>query len=201
VSQKNKTNISLGSLILVGGMFALMQFPLISCMLEFDRDKILAGEWWRLWSGHVVHYSWQHMLVNVAAIFLLTAIMEKLFSWKRIIALLILAAPVISIGLLIFNPHLYVYRGASSLVTFLIALVACLIWEKEKRIFSLLAISLLALKIISEAIHLKQDWSGMPLGIEVTWQAHALGFCLALLAVLLNYLLALVNIKRNKSPA
>ena len=32
--------------------------------LAYKSDAILAGETWRLWTGHLVHFSWKHALAD-----------------------------------------------------------------------------------------------------------------------------------------
>ncbi|WP_130471861.1 hypothetical protein [Candidatus Magnetaquicoccus inordinatus] len=36
--------------------------------LSYQRQDLLNGEWWRLWSGHFVHYSPQHALQDIMAL-------------------------------------------------------------------------------------------------------------------------------------
>ena len=44
----------------------------------FDRDAVLAGEWWRLITGHWVHSDLNHLVWNLAAFGLLAGAVESL---------------------------------------------------------------------------------------------------------------------------
>lgn len=54
--------------------------------LEFDRRALLAGEIWRLWSGHLVHYSWQQSLVDGAVALVAGLIAVRAYGVRRLLA-------------------------------------------------------------------------------------------------------------------
>jgi membrane associated rhomboid family serine protease len=73
---------------------------------------------WRLWTGHLVHYGWEHALANLVALTVPMLLLRKEDRGKLLWALL-LAAPLLCLLLL---PGLGQgqYRGASGL--------ACVAW-------------------------------------------------------------------------
>lgn len=92
--------------------------------LSFQRPEILAGEWWRLLTGHLTHGSLTHLVWDVALFLLLGIQAERRFG-ARYPLLLAGSAVAISLGLLVFLPGLEWYCGLSGIDTALFgALVA-----------------------------------------------------------------------------
>lgn len=89
--------------------------------LVLDRQAVLHGQIWRLVTGHLVHFSWSHLLLNMAALAATAGLLESLTPIRR--AVLFLAVPVaISLALLVFAPTMASYGGLSGLAT------AALVW-------------------------------------------------------------------------
>ena len=154
--------------------------------LEFDRHAILAGEVWRLWTCHLVHYSAQHALVDLATALAAGAIALPALGWPRLCLILAITAPVISAGLLLFAPDLLYYRGASGMAVMLVVLAAGTLWPRagkhSRAALALLGIAL-AVKIVAEAMGYTTGWSDLPPGVTVAWQAHLLGAITAVFTV------------------
>src|SRR5690242_17553463 len=74
--------------------------------LAFDRQAILAGEIWRLWTGHLVHFSPLHALVDTAVLFLVSGIAVRETGTRSTCLALAAGAPLISLGLLLVAPEL-----------------------------------------------------------------------------------------------
>ncbi|EPX96804.1 MULTISPECIES: rhombosortase [Ralstonia] len=80
--------------------------------LRYDRAAILNGEVWRLVSGHFVHLTWVHCLLNVGGLVALAAILPaSLRAWRCCVVLATL------IGLMLFAalPGLQYYAGFSGI--------------------------------------------------------------------------------------
>lgn len=110
----------------------LLLFALPAILLAFaparhglfllDRSAT-AGEVWRLWSGHWVHFSASHLLWNLAVLLAAGAWLERVrpgLLWRHTL----LAAPLLSLALLVFEPGLQAYGGLSGLATGVVALLA-----------------------------------------------------------------------------
>jgi rhomboid family GlyGly-CTERM serine protease len=86
-----------------------------------EREALKAGEFWRLWSAHVVHFSWSHAgwsgLVWLMAGGLMERTDRKDWSWA-----LLVIAPLITLATLALDPSLARYGGLSGLTT------ATLVW-------------------------------------------------------------------------
>jgi len=101
-----------------------MPFDAASELLEFDRHAILAGEVWRLWTCHLVHYSAQHALIDFATAAAAAVVALPSLGWRRLCLILALAAPLIAAGLLLLAPECQYYRGASGIAVLLVVLAA-----------------------------------------------------------------------------
>ncbi|CAK0766443.1 putative Rhomboid family intramembrane serine protease [Gammaproteobacteria bacterium] len=149
------------------------------CWIEwmaYDREAILEGEWWRLWSGHFTHFTIMHAFVNSVLLLLLVLTLDRTFS-RRFILVLFLAGPIaISLGVALFVPEMTWYRGGSALVSLLMALLMChaFSWMPWK------FLAILYVGIIGWLIKLFLESQGMslmdlPYPVHIAWQAHLTG--------------------------
>lgn len=144
--------------------------------MQLDRDAIADGEIWRLWTGQLCHWSSLHRVGNLAAIAALAVIAGRpLLRW---LALLPLAAPLLSLALLGLLPELQTYRGLSGLVAMLVVGVA-VDGGRIGRVAGLAWGAKLAFDAISGT-----PSPLLPAGIATTWQAHLAGFVLGLAAAM-----------------
>ena len=42
-----------------------------------DWDAIAAGEWWRIWTGHLVHFGWPHFVADAGLFLILGRLLER----------------------------------------------------------------------------------------------------------------------------
>lgn len=144
---------------------------------SFDRQAIFSGQLWRLWTGHLAHFSVQHALVDTSVLFLVGAVAERELGAPRVGFALLVGAPAISVGLLILAPEMFYYRGASGISMLLAVAGGMSIWQARPKLrFFLVACgTLLVLKVLFEAIGLSLDMANLPNVVQVAWQAHLLG--------------------------
>jgi rhomboid family GlyGly-CTERM serine protease len=146
-------------------------------LLRYQRDAIIAGEWWRLFSGHLVHLSLSHMWLNLAGLLLVWALVGKAFSlrtWWWLTGSCLLG---ISLGLLWWLPELAWYVGLSGVLhgmLFAGSLRLALRGERE----ALLLVVIVIAKVSWELWQGPLPGSRKAAGGEVVVQAHALG-CLS----------------------
>lgn len=145
--------------------------------LAFDRQAILGGEIWRLWSAHLVHFSLQHALLDGAVFFFVASVAEHAIGTRRLGIALALGAPFIGLGLLAAVPGLAYYRGASGLATMAALLAGAALWRgsaARRRVLALLALGLAA-RTAAEACGISASVAGLPDHVALAWQAHVLG--------------------------
>ena len=73
--------------------------------LEYNRTAILAGELWRLWTGHLVHFSAEHAIMDGIALLVASFMTIRLFGKGRCWRHFFWLAPMISLGLMCGRPR------------------------------------------------------------------------------------------------
>jgi len=117
--------------------------------LQYDRDRIGAGEIDRLVSCHWTHFSADHLFWDVAT-FLILGIACERRGRGRMLATLLLAALVIPLGLLICQPSMHVYRGLSGLDSALFALLCVSVARERSAAWMVLPIAAFFIKTAVE---------------------------------------------------
>jgi len=85
-------------------------------LFQYQRDDILSGQLWRLVSGHFVHVTWMHLILNLAGLFVIWALFRDILT-QRMWWLLTLGSIVgIDVALLIFHPEIKWYMGLSGVL-------------------------------------------------------------------------------------
>lgn len=101
--------LTLAALIIAG-------VPGIRPLLHLDWAAVARGELWRLWSGHLVHWTTDHLLWDVLAFAVLGTLCES-ESRLRYLLTIAIGLPTISLGLAALCPEVSIYRGLSGLDT------------------------------------------------------------------------------------
>ena len=76
-------------------------------LFVLERSALERGEFWRLWTGHLVHGSWTHFAYDVGAAVLLCCAFGPTL---RLLGM----APLIGLGLLLAMPEVQHYYGLSA---------------------------------------------------------------------------------------
>lgn len=159
-------------------------FTSLAPQLAYDRQGIMAGEVWRLWTGHLVHFSAQQLLLDVSMLIVVGWLVEREWGARFTAGIMLLGMPAISIGLFLSSPHLLHYRGASGVVMLLALAAATAIWSSRFAARpGLVLIGLaLAIKTVLDVLGTLPDLSSLPPGIRVAWQVHVAGALIGWLA-------------------
>ena len=154
----------------------------VSVALEWNRGALQDGQWWRLWTGHAVHFSATHAVSDLVPLALLVAWAQAQWGGRKLLLALCLSAAVVSLGLWWMVPDMQQYRGASVWVTFLgVALGLQAGWQRPEWRWALLGVALLAAaKTLADIYGGSGLASALPPGVDVAWEAHLLGAALAL---------------------
>ena len=148
----------------------------------YDRAAILQGEGWLLWTGHWVHFSFSHLAWNLAVLLGAGTWLEHLRpgATRRYV---FIAAPLISLGLVVGAPAMHTYGGLSGLATGLVTLLALIQFRTQpaERNGWLAVLLLTAGKIAAAAFSSTPIFSHFEGGsIQVSALAHLLGGLCAL---------------------
>lgn len=84
--------------------------------LLYQREAILAGEAWRLWSGNLIHTNHYHMLLNLAGFWIFLLLCGSTITLKLLIFSIFFAATVIGFALLTLHPEIKWYAGLSGVL-------------------------------------------------------------------------------------
>jgi len=82
--------------------------------LAYTAVGIENGQWWRLWTGHFVHYGSAHLWGDLLAFAVWAALVES-ESRRVLLGTLLCGAPLLSCAFWLACPELGEYRGLSSL--------------------------------------------------------------------------------------
>jgi rhomboid family GlyGly-CTERM serine protease len=158
-------------------MLAAIAGEPLAFSLAWERGAILHGELWRLWSGHLVHYSLSQGAADALAFCAMGMLSEPLLGSRRFFCVLLGGAAAISLGLLAFAPSLDAYRGASGLAMLAAALAGVLMWRRQPAARWLIGTGGLALaaKLLGDAGGHALTLASLPAGVAVSWQAHLIG--------------------------
>lgn len=163
---------------------ALIAFlPGAPTALVLNHADLAAGDWWRLWTGHWVHFSLSHLAWNLAVILVAGSWLERVRP-GRLLRFTCLAAPLISAAVLTCEPHLAVYGGLSGLATGVGVLLALTELERSQRDAAFWSVFLLLVAAKSAL----DTTSVMPLfsrfatpDVQASTMAHLAGLAVALL--------------------
>lgn len=139
--------------------------------LQYRRDLILDGQVWRLVTGHLVHGTWNHWMLNAGGLALLWALCPRQFAHAS--SLWLMAAIMLATGaaLLLLNPGVVWYVGMSALLHGLLVawLVVALL---NGRHGALLLLLLIAAKLVYEQVTGPLPGTAEATGLPVLVDAH-----------------------------
>lgn len=113
-------------------------------LLSYQSDLIAAGEWWRLFSGQLLHFELSHLGLNVAGIWVMYLLFaEHAASWRYAILIGTLTL-LIGIAMYYFAPSMQYYVGFSAVLYGIFAWGACLDIQRKIRLGYLLLVGMVA---------------------------------------------------------
>jgi rhomboid family GlyGly-CTERM serine protease len=122
--------------------------PALSETWVYDRNAILRGQIWRLWTGNLVHFSISHLAWNLLVV-VLTGVWIEWAGFRGGRRLWLIAPPCVGLALLVGEPSLIRYGGLSGLAVAAVTFACLSEWREEgsqKLIWSAM-LSLVGVKI------------------------------------------------------
>lgn len=98
--------------------------------LLYDRAAIAEGGWWRLWTGHLVHFGWPHFVADAGLFVILGWLLAERYAWFSHVALVIMPL-FISALLYWFDPTMQRYGGLSAVNLGLLLYLALQGWRRD----------------------------------------------------------------------
>lgn len=117
-------------LALSAGVLVIQLNPPWREALLYDRGALGRSEWWRIWSGHLVHFGWPHWVADAGLFFILGWLLEARHPWFSRLALVLMPA-FISAVLWWGDPAMTVYGGLSALNLGLLLYLAAQGWQRN----------------------------------------------------------------------
>nr|WP_284694846.1 rhombosortase [Photobacterium galatheae] len=112
------------SFIVISLIGILAQLPSLHDLLEWDRQAIMAGQWWRILTGNVTHTNWTHLAMNLAGLIILVFLFRFNLTACRLATILTILGCIV--GLSMFLTELGKYAGLSGILHGLFIWGACL---------------------------------------------------------------------------
>lgn len=159
---------------LLGGLAVLLATGGESARLalRYERGAIFQGEYWRLLTGHMVHGSSAHLLLNMVGMGLMAGLFPRHYSWRQWLLILLASAAASDAGFVFYEPQLQWYVGLSGVLHGVLAAGAIAWWLQESRPLALALSLVLVAKLAWEQWHGALPFSGdMPVVVD----AHLYG--------------------------
>lgn len=141
--------------------------------LRYEREAVLAGgEYWRLITGHLVHGTLQHLLLNAAGLGLVCALFPREYSLGGWLLVLAASMAAIDLGFVWYEPQLHWYVGFSGVLHGALAAGLVAWWRHESKGLACAASVIFLAKLAWEQWHGALPLSGnMPVIVD----AHLYG--------------------------
>ncbi|MDI1335130.1 MAG: rhombosortase [Lacunisphaera sp.] len=111
-------------------VLAIQLTPAWRDALLYDRPALARGEWWRIWTGHLVHFGWPHWVADAGLFFILGWLLEPRHPRFSYIALAVMPA-FISAVLWWCDPTMVIYGGLSAVNLGLLLYLAAQGWQRN----------------------------------------------------------------------
>ena len=175
-------------LILAIGFITLTSLIMQGWQADFiyTRESVEAGQWWRIFTGQLVHTNWPHYFLNIASLWLIGLLFYTTLHVKTFTISLFLL--LISVGICI---HLFVtplrwYAGLSGAIYGLFVCSAySAIKNKDYLMGSIVGIAVIGKVISDHFFGSIQDNSAL-IGARVVTEAHDYGVLSALALITLD---------------
>lgn len=140
--------------------------------LRYEREAVLQGEYWRLLTGHLVHGTWLHLLLNGAGLALIAALFPRAYSLRAWLLIGLASAVAVDAGFVLYEPQLQWYVGLSGVLHGALAAGAIAWWRHESRPLALVLSLVFVAKLAWE-----QQYGALPLSgdLPVVVDAHLYG--------------------------
>ncbi len=109
---------------------AIQLVPAWRDLLLYDRAALVKGEWWRIWTGHLVHFGWPHFIADAGLFLILGWLLDAQHAWFSRLGLVLMPA-FISAILYWFDPSMSRYGGLSAVNLGLLLYLALQGWRRD----------------------------------------------------------------------
>jgi len=144
-------------------------------VLRYERSAVLAGEAWRLVTGHLVHADLVHLGWNVLGVLIVAFLFARDYSWRAWLVILVVSTVTTDLGFLLLEPQLEWYVGFSGVLHGLMA-AGLVAWLRTSRdAITWLVTGLFAAKLAWEHFAGPLPFTAASLELPVVHEAHTYG--------------------------
>lgn len=115
---------------LAAGSLLIQLFPGWRDALLYDRAALARGEWWRLWTGHLVHFGWPHLIADAGLFVILGWWLAAKHPWFTRLALGLMPL-FVSAVIYWLDPAMLRYGGLSAVNLGLLLFFAGQGWQRN----------------------------------------------------------------------
>lgn len=168
------------------GTFTLLLFlaQLIQPELLWQRDAINQGEWWRLWTGNIVHTDWMHLTLNTTGLWLFALLCGQTLSMRHVSLFIITSNTLVGILLYLTQAQLQWYAGLSGTLYGLFALGGVALILTGERLVGILLLTLLISKVLYDSLPRTIPLTDAMMQTPVIQEAHHFGLVSSILFII-----------------
>lgn len=167
-------------------------FPSNLNIVDYNRELIIQGEYWRLITGNFNHTNHYHLLLNLAALLTIAGLHRHHYSPLILIIIMLYLSIFVGSNILLFSPSVSLYVGLSGLLHGLIVIGSYMDIVKGQHSGWLLLLGTVA-KVIYEQVYNNTEQVSQLIEAQVLTAAHMYG----LIAGLVTYPIIRHMIKRS----
>jgi rhomboid family GlyGly-CTERM serine protease len=143
--------------------------------LRYERAAVLAGEWWRLLTGHLVHGDLAHLGWNLGGVLLVWWLFGDEYTNPQWLLILLVSTAAVDIGFLWLEPEVDWYVGFSGTLHGCLAAGLAASLRRDADWLTLGVTALLAAKLAWEYFAGPLPLTGGSISLPVIHEAHAYG--------------------------
>ncbi len=155
-------------------VLCLLALQSFSGALELDRQQVMSGEIWRIWTGHLVHTNMVHLSLNVVAALVIYFTFFTKIKLGELLAYSLVFTALISIVLLYIYPGLDWYNGLSGLLHALVIFFSIRMVRDAGMVYWI-GPGVVWLKVLAETIRAHLGYENIIGDMTVITDAHLVG--------------------------
>lgn len=149
-------------------------------VLDYNRELIINGEFWRLISGNFNHTNINHLLLNVSALAVIGGLHYRYYNATAYISLILVLSIGVGAGIFWLSPSTHLYVGLSGILHGIIIVGAII--DVTKQYYSGYALIIgTIIKIINEQFFNSPVEMSQLIEAEVLTEAHLYGLVTGLI--------------------
>lgn len=151
----------------------------LSSLLSLDSSRVLSGEVWRVFSGHLAHLTWRQLFLDVSTFIVLYQTYTLLSGAASAVLLSLFSAMIVSAGVIVSGLH-DVYGGLSGLsCAALSAILLMMIMTDRHRALASLLAAVFCLYLLST--------KGITNDVPIAREAHIAGAISGIVFALIHF--------------